>query len=227
MKILVIDDEPKSAEHLARGLEESGYQVDTAHDGRVGLQAARESDYALVISDIMMPGFDGFSMVHELRRIGRSTPVLFVTARHDVEARVRGLDLGADDYLVKPFAFSELLARVRAVLRRTVLPSNSRYEVDDLALDIQSRRVTRASHRIDLSPKEFALLQFFLEHKGEVLSRSLIAKRVWDMDFDSGTNAIDVQVKRLRMKIEPAGVKPLIHTVRGVGYVLEDRPGAG
>ncbi|MGI8401183.1 MAG: winged helix-turn-helix domain-containing protein, partial [Gemmatimonadaceae bacterium] len=174
----------------------------------------------------MMPGFDGFSMVHELRRIGRITPVLFVTARHDVEARVRGLDLGADDYLIKPFAFAELLARVRAVLRRTVLTSNSRYEVDDLALDIPSRRVTRGSHRIDLSPKAFALLRLFLEHKGEVLPRSLIAQRVWGMDFDSGTNAIDVQVKRLRVKIEPAGVKPLIHTVRGVGYVLEDRAGA-
>lgn len=223
MRILVIDDEAKAAEQLARALAESGYQVDTAHDGRKGLEAASGSSYDLVISDIMMPGFDGFSMVHELRRIGRNTPVLFVTARHDVDARVRGLDLGADDYLIKPFAIPELLARVRALLRRTGVPNPLVYEADDLVLDLHSRRVTRGNQRIELAPKEFALLQFFLEHKGEVVSRALIAQHVWDMRFDSGTNIIDVQIKRLRMKIEPTGSNPLIHTVRGVGYVLEHR----
>ncbi|MDQ6771024.1 MAG: response regulator [Gemmatimonadota bacterium] len=223
MRILVIDDEAKAAEQLARALTECGYQVDTAHGGRDGLEAASASNYDLVVSDIMMPGFDGFSIVHELRRIGRNTPVLFVTARHDLDARVRGLDLGADDYLIKPFALPELLARVRALLRRRAVPNILVYEADDLVLDLQSRRVTRGNQRIELTPKEFALLQFFLEHKGEVVSRVLIAQHVWDMDFDSGTNIIDVQIKRLRMKIEPPGAKPLIHTVRGVGYVLGDR----
>jgi two-component system copper resistance phosphate regulon response regulator CusR len=223
MKILVIDDEPKAAEHLAQGLTEAGYETHTVYDGRRGLDAARESAYDLIISDITMPGFDGFSMVHELRRVGRNTPVLFVTARDDVDARVRGLDLGADDYLIKPFAFPELLARVRALHRRTTMPHASIYRADDLVLDVQSRRAMRADRRIELTPKELALLQFFLEHKGEVVSRALIAQHVWDMNFDSGTNVIDVQIKRLRMKIEPAGSRPLIHTVRGVGYVLEDR----
>lgn len=223
MRILVIDDEAKAADQLARALTESGYRADTVNDGRDGLEKASRSNYDLIISDIMMPGFDGFSMVHELRRIGSSTPVLFVTARHDLDAKVRGLDLGADDYLIKPFALPELLARVRALLRRTGVPNILVYEADDLVLDVQSRRVTRGNQRIDLAPKEFALLQFLLEHKGEVVSRALIAQHVWDMHFDSGTNIIDVQIKRLRMKIESAGSKPLIHTVRGVGYVLEDR----
>jgi two-component system copper resistance phosphate regulon response regulator CusR len=162
--------------------------------------------------------------VAELRRAGRAVPLLFVTARDEVEARVRGLDLGADDYLVKPFAFAELLARVRALLRRTPARAPEVYCVDDLVCDPRTRRVERGGKRVDLSPKEFALLQFLLEHAGEVVARTLIADRVWDMNFDSDTNVIDVQVRRLRTKIDVPGRAPLIHTVRGVGYVLEARP---
>lgn len=223
MKILVIDDEPKAAAYLAQGLTESGYVVDAVHDGHLGLEAASNQAYSLIISDVMMPGCDGFSIVSELRRRGRDTPVLFVTARDDVDARVRGLDLGADDYLTKPFAFAELLARVRALLRRTPVARVPVYRVADLVLDVRTRAVERAGKRIDLTPKEFALLLFLMEHLGEVVSRTLIADSVWDMHFDSGTNVIDVQVRRLRAKIEPNGTPALIHTVRGIGYVLEDR----
>ncbi|MDQ6736784.1 MAG: heavy metal response regulator transcription factor [Gemmatimonadota bacterium] len=223
MKILVIEDEAKAAAYLQQGLSEAGYVVDVASDGDNGLVAARTDEYALVICDLMLPHRDGFSVVAELRRAGRTTPVLFVTARDEIDARVRGLDVGADDYLIKPFAFAELLARVRALLRRTPARAPDIFRLADLVCDPRSRRVERCSRRIDLSPREFALLQFFLEHAGEVVSRTLIASHVWDMNFDSDTNVVDVQVRRLRAKIDTSDVAPLIHTVRGVGYVLEDR----
>lgn len=223
MKILVIEDEPKAAAYLRQGLTEAGYVVDVAHNGVDGLYAARTTTYSLIICDIMLPLRDGFSVVSELRRGGHDVPILFVTARDEIDSRVRGLDLGADDYLAKPFVFAELLARVRALLRRTPAHVPSIYRVADLVVDPRARRVERAGHRIDLTPKEFALLQFLLEHIGEVVSRTLIAERVWDMHFDSGTNVIDVQVKRLRSKIDTNGPRSLIHTVRGVGYMLEDR----
>lgn len=225
MKILVIEDEPKAATYLQQGLSEAGYVVDVESDGDSGLLAARSHDYALVICDLTLPLRDGFSVVAELRRTGRTMPVLFVTARNEIDARVQGLDVGADDYLIKPFAFAELLARVRALLRRTPTMAPDVFRLADLVCDPRSRRTERGGRRIDLSPKEFALLHFFLEHAGEVVPRTLIASQVWDMNFDSGTNVIDVQVRRLRTKIDLPGAAPLIHTVRGVGYVLEDRAG--
>ena len=225
MNILVIEDEPKAAAFLRQGLAEAGFVVDTAHDGDAGLRAAREGDYDLVICDVMLPGRDGMSVIGELRRAGRQTPILLVTARARVDDRVRGLDFGADDYITKPFAFAELLARVRAILRRTPVRAPDVYRVGDVLCDPRQRRVERGGRRIDLTPREFALLLFLLERAGEVVSRTLIADRVWGMNFDSDTNVIDVQVRRLRAKVEPEGTPPLIHTVRGVGYVLEDRRG--
>ena len=223
MKILVIEDEQRVATYLAQGLTEAGFVVDVAPDGDAGLAAARGEEYALVVCDVMLPKRDGFSVVGELRRTGRSAPILLVTARDGIDDRVRGLNLGADDYIVKPFAFAELLARVRALLRRTPARTPDVYRVADLVCDIRTRRVERGGRRIDLTPKEFALLQFFLEYAGEVVSRTLIADRVWEMSFDSDSNVIDVQVRRLRTKLEPPGLTPLVHTVRGVGFVLEDR----
>ncbi len=223
VKILIIEDEPKAAAYLRQGLTEAGFVVDAAHDGEAGLRAACATDYALIVCDLMLPRRDGFSIVAELRRAGRSTPVLVVTADTKIDSRVRGLDLGADDYLVKPFAFAELLARVRALLRRTPLRAPDVYQIGDLSCDPRSRRVERAGRRIDLTPREFALLLFLLEHAGEVVSRTVIADRVWDMDFDSDTNVIDVHIRRLRAKLEAPEHASLIHTVRGVGYVLEDR----
>ncbi len=223
MKILVVEDEPKAAAYLRQGLTEAGFVVDVASDGEQGLAAARREDYTLVICDVMLPRRDGFSLVAELRRAGLVTPVLFVTARDEVDARVRGLDLGGDDYLVKPFAFAELLARVRALIRRTPARAPDVYQVADLVCDPRARRVERAGRRIDLTPKEFALLQFLIERAGEVVSRAVLADRVWDMNFESDTNVIDVHIRRLRAKIDVASARPLIHTVRGVGYVLEDR----
>ena len=223
MKLLVIEDEPKAASYLQQGLSEAGYVVDVAKDGDIGLGAARSNDYALIVCDLVLPHRDGFSVVAELRRAGRTVPILVVTALEQIDARVRGLDAGADDYLVKPFAFAELLARVRALLRRSPSRAPDIFRLSDLVCDPRTRRVERGKRRVDLSPKEFALLQFFLEHAGEVVSRSLIASHVWDMNFDSDTNVIDVQVRRLRAKIDLPGESPLIHTVRGVGYLLEDR----
>lgn len=197
--------------------------MDSAADGDTGLRAARSADYDLVICDIMLPGRDGFSIVGELRRAGRHTPILLVTARDQIDDRVRGLDLGADDYIAKPFAFAELLARVRAILRRTAHRAADIYRIDDLTCDVRQRRVERGGRRIDLTPREFALLQFLLEHAGEAVPRTLIADRVWGMNFDSDTNVIDVQVRRLRTKVDHENVRPLIHTVRGIGYMLDLR----
>jgi two-component system copper resistance phosphate regulon response regulator CusR len=227
MNLLIVEDEPRARAYLEKGLTEAGFTVDTVGDGEAGLVAARQLDYAAIVCDVMLPKRDGFSLVAELRRSGRQTPVLFVTARDEIDARVKGLELGGDDYIVKPFAFAELLARLRALLRRAAIRPVDRYAVGDLICDPRSRRVERAGRRIDLTPREFALLLLLLDHAGETVARAVIADRVWGMNFDSDTNVIDVHVRRLRAKIEPPGTPPLIHTVRGVGYVLDDRGGTG
>lgn len=222
MKILIVEDEPKTGEYLKQGLTEAGFVTDLARDGWEGLELARSSPHDLLILDVMLPGLDGWQLLEGLRRAGVDTPVLYLTARDQVEDRVKGLELGADDYLVKPFAFSELLARVRTLMRRgrSALESNV-LRVADLELDLLRRRVSRAGGKIDLTAKEFALLELFMRRAGEVLPRSLIASQVWDMNFDSDTNVIDVAVRRLRAKVDDGFEPRLIHTVRGMGYVLE------
>lgn len=222
MRVLIVEDEPKSAAYLRKGLSENGYIADLAEDGEDGLYLARNSDYDLLILDIMLPRRDGWSVIAELRRAGKQTPVLFLTARDAVSDRVKGLDLGADDYLVKPFAFSELLARIRTILRRGPARRSEVLRYADLELDPLSHRAARCGKRLDLTPKEFLLLSLFVRRAGEVLSRTLIAEQVWDMNFDSGTNVVDVHVRRLRSKVDDPFAKKLIHTIRGAGYVLEE-----
>jgi two-component system copper resistance phosphate regulon response regulator CusR len=223
MKTLIVEDEPKTGNYLKQGLTEAGFITDLTRDGWEGLELAKTGKYDLLILDVMLPGLSGWQVLEEVRRAGLDIPVLFLTARDQVEDRVKGLELGADDYLVKPFAFSELLARVRSLTRRSragLEPTLLR--VSDLELDLLRRRGTRAGHRIDLTAKEFALLELFMRHKGEVMPRSLIASQVWDMNFDSDTNVIDVAVRRVRFKIDDGFDIKLIRTVRGMGYVLED-----
>jgi two-component system copper resistance phosphate regulon response regulator CusR len=223
MRILVIEDERKAAEFLRKGLTESGFVVDVALDGEDGLFRALSLDYQLVILDAMLPVKDGWAVLSELRSAGKGMPVLFLTARSAVPDRVRGLELGADDYLVKPFAYTELLARVHALLRRRAERQSDILQIADLQVDLMGRRAQRGGQRLDLAPKEFALLSLLARHQNEVLSRHVIAERVWDMNFDSDSNVVDVAVRRLRRKVdEPFGVK-LIRTVRGMGYVLEYR----
>jgi two-component system copper resistance phosphate regulon response regulator CusR len=222
LKILIVEDEPKTGAYLKQGLSEAGFVVDLADNGTDGLHQALTEAYDLTVLDVMLPGMDGWQVLQGIRRAGKEMPVLFLTARDQVEDRVKGLELGADDYLVKPFAFSELLARIRTLLRR----GNKSKEADflraaDLELDLLRRRVTRAGKRIDLTAKEFALLELLLRRQGEVLPRSLIASQVWDMNFDSDTNVIEVAIKRLRIKIDEGFETKLIRTVRGMGYVLE------
>ena len=222
MKILIIEDEPKTGMYLQRGLTEAGFVADVAEDGRDGLHLALTESYDLIILDVMLPGIDGWEVLREMRRAGKQFPVLFLTARDQVDDRVKGLELGADDYLVKPFAFSELLARVRTLMRRgKVSQSLDHLKVADLEIDLLRRRVMRAGKRIDVTAKEFAFLELMMRRQGEVLPRSLIASQVWDMNFDSDTNVIDVAVRRLRAKIDDEFDIKLIHTVRGMGYVLE------
>jgi two-component system copper resistance phosphate regulon response regulator CusR len=222
MKLLVVEDEPKTGEYLRRGLGEAGFVVDLARDGNEGLLLATREEYDLIVLDVMLPGIDGWAVLNRLRDAGRETPVLFLTARDQVEERVHGLELGADDYLVKPFAFAELLARIRTLLRRGRLDTAPAYlRVADLELDPVRHRVTRAGRRIDLTPKEFALLELFTRRAGEVLPRALIASQIWDMNFDSDTNVIDVAVRRLRNKIDDGFEPKLIRTVRAMGYVME------
>jgi two-component system copper resistance phosphate regulon response regulator CusR len=223
LKILVIEDEPRAAEYLRQGLTESGYAVEVAHNGTDGLHAAANGDHVLVILDIMLPGIDGFAVLSALRT-SKQVPVLMLTARGKTDDKVRGFDLGADDYLVKPFQFPELLARVRALLKRgQPVTSDPVLRAADLEIDPVRHRATRAGQRIDLSAKEFALLTLLAQKTGEVLSRTQIASLVWDIHFDSDTNVVEVAIRRLRAKIDdPFDVK-LIHTVRGVGYVLERR----
>jgi len=224
MKILVIEDEKKSALYLEKGLREAGYEVDVAEHGDTGLKMAMEGDdYELIILDVMLPGRDGWSVMSDLRKAGKQTPVLFLTARDTVDDRVKGLELGADDYLVKPFAFSELLARVRSVLRRNPQRQPELVKIGDLELDLFKQRALRAGKKLDLTPKEFSLLSLLARRSGEVLSRNIIAEQVWDMNFESDTNVVDVHVRRLRSKLDDPYEHKLIHTVRGVGYVLNDR----
>ncbi len=223
VKILLIEDDRNTSTYVRKGLAEAGFAVDVACRGDDGLHLAATGEYDLILLDIMLPGNDGWSILSALRGLGRQTPVLFLTARDAVIDRVRGLEMGADDYLVKPFAFSELLARVRTVLRRGSSRASGLLCVGDLEVDTARLQASRAGRRLDLRPKEFALLSLLARRAGEVLSRTLIAELVWDMNFDSGSNVVDVHVRRLRTKIdEPYAVK-LIHTIRGVGYVLEDR----
>lgn len=222
MKILVVEDEPKTGDYLKQGLTEAGYIVDLAHDGVDGVHLALTEAYDLAILDVMLPNLDGWQVLQSIRKAGKEMPVLFLTARDDVDDRVKGLELGADDYLVKPFAFAELLARVRTLLRRGGKTKDSEsLRAADLELDLMRRRVVRAGKRIDLTSKEFALLELLLRRQGEVLPRSLIASQVWDMNFDSDTNVIEVAIRRLRSKVDDGFEPRLIHTVRGMGYVLE------
>ena len=223
MLLLIVEDEPKTGDYLRQGLTEAGFVVDLARSGPDGLHLAQTGDYDLAILDVMLPGLDGWQLLTRLREQGRDLPVLFLTARDDVADRVRGLELGADDYLVKPFAFSELLARLRTLMRRGKAKDAELLTLADLELDPLRRRAVRGGQRIDLTAKEFALLALLLRRQGEVLSRALIASQVWDMNFDSDTNVVDVAIKRLRAKVDEPFAERLIHTVRGMGYVLERR----
>jgi len=224
MKILVIEDEVKTAKFLKKGLAEAGYAVDVAKDGLDGLNLALEVAYDLIVLDVMLPGLEGWQVLARLRAAGRKTLVLMLTARDAVHERVHGFELGADDYLVKPFAFSELLARVRSLMRRSAPRAQDTMRMADLEIDLLRQRVTRAGQKLELTAKEFLLLSLLARHAGAVLSRTLIAEMVWDMNFDSDTNVVDVNVRRLRSKVDDPFPVKLIHTVRGAGYVLESEP---
>src|ERR1700730_8361276 len=220
MRLLVVEDEAKTGEYLRKGLEESGFTVDIANNGVDGLHLALEENYDLVVLDVMLPALDGWSVVKRIRE-QKGIPVLFLTARDHVEDRVRGLELGGDDYLIKPFAFVELLARIRTLLRRGPARQVEQLGIGDLEIDVIRRRVKRAGQRIDLKPREFALLHLLAERRGEVLSRTQIASYVWDMNFDSDTNVVEVAVRRLRAKIDDAHPLNVIPTVPGMGYVMD------
>ncbi|MDF1552783.1 MAG: response regulator transcription factor [Deferrisomatales bacterium] len=224
MRILVIEDEDKVASFIKRGLEEERYAVDVAPDGDEGMALADLAPYDLIVLDLMLPGMDGFQILKRLRDDGVATPVIILTARNAVDDKIRGLDLGADDYLTKPFAFAELLARVRALLRRGQTQASPILKIADLTLDPAARRVTRAEQRIELTAKEYALLEYLMRHHGRVLTRTMISEHVWDQTFDSYTNVIDVYVNYLRKKVDQGFEPKLIHTVRGVGYTLREEP---
>lgn len=222
MRLLVVEDEVKTGDYLRQGLTEAGFLVALARNGLDGHHLAMTETFDLIILDVMLPDVDGWRIVQSLREAGQQTPVLFLTARDSVDDRVKGLELGADDYLVKPFDFAELLARIRTLLRRgSTLTMSEQLHVANLTLDLPKHRVTRAGRKINLSHKEFSLLELFARRRGEVLPRSLIASQVWDMNFDSDTNVIDVAIRRLRAKIDEDFEPKLIHTVRGMGYKLD------
>jgi len=221
VRALLVEDDPTIAEFVARGLREAGFAVDHAPDGEAGLTSALEHPYDVAIVDLMLPRRDGLSLIEELRRRGITTPVLILSARREIDDRVRGLQTGGDDYLTKPFAFAELLARVQALVRRaTRAPKPTTLKVEDLVLDLLSRRVTRDGKAIDLRPREFALLEYLMRSAGRVVSKTMILSHVWEYNFDPQTNIVDVLVSRLREKIDRPFEKKLLHTVRGVGYVL-------
>jgi len=226
MRILIVEDERRLAAFLRKGFEAESMAVDVALDGDEGANLAREADYDAIVLDLMLPGKDGIEVLKEIRAAGKSTPILILSARGEVEDRIRGLNLGADDYLPKPFAFAEVLARLRALMRRPAADGErgAAIQVDDLRIDILTRKVTRAGRAIELTNKEFQLLEYLVRHRGRVLSRVLIIEHIWDMQFDGGTNIVDVVINRLRRKIDDGAKHPLIRTVRGVGYVLEEPP---
>lgn len=221
MRLLVIEDEQKVANFIRQGLEEEGYAVDHAADGASGLQMALEGLHDVIVLDVMLPKLDGLSVLQQLRQENVTTPVLLLTVRATIEDKVLGLDAGADDYLTKPFAFEEFVARVRALLRRRAETTPPILQVADLALDPARRVVSRGDQKIELTPREFALLDYFMRNPGRVLSRTMIANRVWDYTFDAATNVIDVYVNYLRKKIDTGHDTKLLHTVRGVGYVMK------
>jgi len=221
MRILVIEDEKKTAAFLAKGLREAGFVVDLARDGETGLERARATRFDLLIVDVMLPNKNGWQVVAELRRDGIRIPILFLTARDSVRDRVKGLELGADDYLVKPFAFSELLARMRSVLRRAPERQVKHLRIDDLEIDMQRHKAVRSGVQLNLTPKEFLLLAHLVRSAGEVVSRAEIAEQVWEIGFKTDTNVVDVVVRRLRAKVDDPFKTKLVHTIRGVGYVLK------
>ena len=220
MRILVVEDEPSIANFVCKGLKEAGHAVDLAIDGRDGLDYALAADYDVLVLDIMLPKMDGLELLRELRRRGQKTPTLMLTAKDTIDDRVRGLDAGADDYLVKPFAFPELKARVRALLRRPPLKTETTLQVSDLKIDTANREVKRNGRLIDLSPREYAVLEYLMRHPDQVLTRTQICEHVWNFDFYNESNVIDVYIGYLRRKIDKESDIPLLHTVRGVGYRL-------
>lgn len=222
MRILLAEDDAKVAEHVRRGLTEAGYAVDVAADGPEALWLAESNEYDALVFDVMMPGQDGVSVLRQLRRKGRLTPAIFLTARHQLEDRVRGLDAGADDYLAKPFSMIELLARLRAVLRRQRADPVDRLRVGDLELDLLARTATRRGEQVALTNREFSLLEFLMISSPKPVSKTAIVEHVWEQHFDSGTNVVNVYVNYLREKIDRPGWPPLIHTVRGVGFAVRE-----
>jgi len=226
MKLLIVEDEVKTAEYLQKGLAEQGCTVDVAHDGIDGRHLALTHDYDVIVLDAMLPGIDGFTLLRALRAV-RQTPVIMLTARDSIEDRVRGLHDGADDYLVKPFSFLELLARLQALQRRGRAQEPTQIRIANLQIDLIARKAWRGGERIDLSAKEFALLAVLARRQGEILSKTAIAELVWDMNFDSNTNVVEVAIKRLRAKVDNAFTPKLLHTIRGMGYVMEARDEAG
>lgn len=222
VRILIVEDEAKTASYLRKGLREAGYAVEHATDAETGSHLATTSQFDVILCDVMLPGANGVACVRQLRAQGIETPVIFITAKDAIEDRVEGLDAGGDDYLVKPFSFTELLARIRSQLRRGPVPMADLFQAGDLKVDPVRHTVVRAGTSISLTQKEFALLLLLVRRKGEVLTRTVIAEQVWDMNFDSDTNVVDVAIRRLRSKVDEPFEEPLIHTVRGVGYVLRD-----
>lgn len=223
MKILVIEDDKKILSFLKKGFKEHGFAVDCAQDGKDGYFLAKDQKYDCIVLDIMLPALNGYDLIQRLRSENNKTPVIFLTAKDSVQDRVKGLELGGDDYMIKPFAFSELLARVRAIMRREKEQDSTSFSAGDLVVDTVKRTAIRNGQKINLTPTEFTIIQYLIERKGEVVTKTMLLENVWGYFFDSYTNVIDVHITNLRKKIDSEGYKSLIHTVRGVGYILEER----